>query len=131
MIDDDGSDNRWHDPDWQPDTSLHYNGRPVDAGKVPYVVVPPAIINAVVPTVLGCQAQVTHKNVTVDAVVADIGPRMKIGEGSVELARRLGIPESPVSGGDETYDVLYKIFPGIPAVVDEVTYNLQPTHVLG
>ena len=53
MIDDDGSDNRWHDPDWQRDTSLHYPakpnplGRPIDAGTVPYVVVPPLIRDGV------------------------------------------------------------------------------------
>jgi hypothetical protein len=132
-IDDDGSDNRWQDPDWQRDTSLHYPakpnpaGKPIDAGSVPYVVVPTLIIDSVAGIVLGCRAVVTHKDKTVEAVVADVGPHKKLGEGSVELANRLGIPSSPVSGGDEKFDVHYKLFPGTPAVVDGVTYDLQPS----
>ncbi len=130
-IDDDGSDNRWHDPCWAADTSLHLpakpnpDGKPIDAAFVPYVVVPPAIIHGVGPIVLGCQARVTFRDTVVNAVVADIGPHKKLGEGSVELARRLGIKSSPISGGDEKHEIFFELWPGTPAIVDGKKYELQ------
>lgn len=125
-IDDDGSDNSANDPCWQPNTSLRFKGRSIDADRVPYVVVPPAIIRGVKGIVLGCKARVSYKGMIVDAVVADVGPSLKLGEISMECARRLGINPSPISGGVDAYLVHYTLWPGIPAVVDGVTYLLQP-----
>lgn len=127
-IDDDGSNNIWHDPDWNPDTSLHYLGRPVDAASIPYIVVPPLILLSVKEIVLGCQAFVTYAGETTSAVVADIGPHKKLGEISVECARRILIPESPTRGGVESHIVDYVIIPGQAAVVDGITYPLQSIH---
>jgi Fungal chitosanase of glycosyl hydrolase group 75 len=45
------------------------------------------------------------------AIYADVGPRAKIGEGSVGLAKSLGIPSSPRTGG-VGHGIVYIIFPG-------------------
>jgi hypothetical protein len=126
-VDNDGSDNRQGDPYWQRDTSLHHNGRPIDSEAVAGIVVPPLVINAVASVVLGCKASVKYLERVTDAVVFDIGPRKKIGEGSPELARRLGINPSAINGGIDAHVVEYTIWPGVPAVVDDVTYELQPS----
>lgn len=126
-IDNDGSDNRQHDSDWQRDTSLHLHGKPIDSESVPGIVVPPLVINSVPGIVLGCEAIVTYRNTSVMAVVFDIGPRKKIGEGSPELARRLGINPSATHGGIDDHVVLYRIFPGKSAVIDGIGYYLQPS----
>lgn len=126
-VDVDGSPNWRRDPDGQADTSLHYRGQPINADAVPYVVVPPAIRDAVPGIVLGCRALVSYNHgKPVEAVVADIGPRRKLGEGSSELARRLGINPSPTKGGVDEHVVEYQIWPGVPAEVDGITYDLQP-----
>jgi hypothetical protein len=97
----------------------------VDSETIPYVVVPPCIISGVKGVVKGCQAFATFKGKRVAAMVGDVGPRNKNGEISIELARRLGIPESPRSGGTDNPAILYEILPGIPAEVDGVTYPLM------
>lgn len=128
MIDSDGAPgNPGNDPYWQPDTTLHHNGNPINANSVPYVVVPPAIIQGVKGIVLGCQAEIYNKatgNKTA-AVVADVGPHKKIGEASMEAARRVGVNCSPTHGGTSEKLIEYTIYPGTPAVVDNVTYNLM------
>lgn len=128
-IDCDGSGgNPWHDPYFQPDTSAHDSeGRALNANEVPYIVVPPAIIKGVRGIVLGCQAYVKNLRTwaRVEAVVGDIGPRHKLGEISVECARRLGVPCSPNSGGDTAHDYAYEIIPGQAAIVDGIVYPLK------
>lgn len=127
-IDCDGSDNRHHDPCWQADTSLHHAGKPIDAESVPYIVVPPLIIQGVRGIVMGCAARVTNTitGQTTEAVVADIGPRRKLGELSCECARRLGLSGNPNNGGTEKKIIRYELWPDKPAIVDGVTYTLQP-----
>jgi hypothetical protein len=124
-IDADGSGPSLRDPDFQGDTSRHFEHRALDATKVPYVVVPPSIIDAVAPIVLGCQARVSIQGKTTEAVVGDIGPRHKLGELSVACAKALDIPDSPISGGVDE-GVHYEIIPGQPAVVNGLTYVLTP-----
>ncbi len=46
-IDGDGSGDSHGDPDWQNDTSLHWNGKALNSDIDRYIVVPPAIINGV------------------------------------------------------------------------------------
>lgn len=99
----------------------------VDSETVAYCVVPPAIIKGVRGIVLGCKARLNYSGKSVDAVVADVGPRTKIGELSIAAARALGIPSSPKSGGVDTASIHYEIFPGVPAVVNGVTYELLPS----
>jgi hypothetical protein len=126
-IDNDGSDNRQHDPYWQADTSLHFAGKAIDSEKVPGIVVPPAVIRGVKGVVLGCSARVSYRGITQDAVVFDVGPRAKIGEITPELARRLGINPSALHGGVDAHVVDYALWPGHPAIVDDVHYTLKPS----
>lgn len=100
----------------------------VDAETVPYVVISPLIRQRSRGIVLGCRALVTYDGLQVDAVVADIGPRFKIGEMSIACARALRIPSSPRTGGLETNDVKYELFPNEPAVVNGITYELKRLH---
>jgi hypothetical protein len=128
-IDADGIGPSHGDPDKQDDTSLHHNGQALNADVDQYIVVPPAIIAGVAPIVLGSQACVTNalNGNTCKAVVGDIGPHRKLGEISVACAKALGIPSSPVSGGVDEHVVEYVIEPGVAAVVNGVTYQLQPS----
>jgi hypothetical protein len=45
------------------------------------------------------------------AIFADIGPKGRIGEGSIALADNLGIPSSPRHGGISS-GAIYVVFPG-------------------
>ena len=100
----------------------------VDAATVPYIVVPPAIRNGVKGVVMGCLAHVTNtlNGKHIAAVVGDIGPRKKIGEISCACASAIGLNPSPISGGVDEHVIEYVIFPGVPAIVNGETYNLQP-----
>lgn len=128
MIDSDGAPNNPHkDKHWQAETSLTYQGQPINALTVPYIVVPPAIIHAVPGVVLGCEATVSYKGKSIAAVVADVGPRDKLGELSVRAAELLGIPSNANTGGISTPSVSYTLTPGRAAVVDGVRYTLKPS----
>ena len=87
----------------------------VDSETVPYIVVPPLIINKTAGVVRGSKARVTLNGVSVDCAVADRGPSNKIGELSIAAARAIGLPESPRHGGTETPNVFYELWPGIAA----------------
>src|SRR6185312_13139905 len=121
--------NVYGDPYYQPATSLkHSDGTYLNALTESYIVVPPAVINGVGPIVLGCQARVHYRNTSelTYAVVGDVGPHQKLGELSIRCAQRLKIPFDPNNGGEDNPDmVLFEIWPGKPAVVDNVTYPLQ------
>ncbi len=124
-------------------TSLHLlddSGQPlprsspfkyVDSATVPFIVVPPMILNGVAPILLGCRAVVTNSRngKSTEAVVADTGPRNHLGEISVACAKAIGIPTGtthPANGGGASSPTIeYRLFPGIPAVVNGVTYPLQ------
>lgn len=94
----------------------------VDAETIPYIVVPPLIIQETTGVVRGCKARVTYKGESVDCVVADRGPTGKIGELSIAAARALGINPSPRNGGTERPELFYELWPGIPAL----GFQLQP-----
>jgi hypothetical protein len=128
QIDSDGAPgNPGNDPYWQPDTTLHQDGKPINSNTVPFIVVPPAIIQGVKGIVLGCQADAHHIETGkgTSAVVADVGPHKKIGEASMECARRCGVNASPTHGGIDERLITYTIWPGQPAQVDGITYNLK------
>lgn len=85
-------------------TSLIDRSRPrrdprryVDSTRVPYLAIPPEILRLGVK--LGDVAHVAYKDRSSPAVVADVGPRGKIGEGSIALAVALGLDGSPRRGG--------------------------------
>lgn len=128
-VDTDGSGPLHGDPCAQKDTSLHLNGKPLNADIDKYIVVPPAIIHGVKGIVLGCQVHALNlKNgMQTDAVVGDIGPHKKLGEGSVAFAKALGVDPSPTSGGTEEHIIHYVLEPGRAATVDGKQYVLQPS----
>jgi hypothetical protein len=115
MIDGDGSGgNAYNDPDFQADTTYQ---PALNAELDHYIVLPPQVIRDVPGIVLGCRAVVRNRktNVTAEAVVGDIGPRSKIGEISVALAQRIGVPSSPTRGGESDHVIDYWIYPGVAA----------------
>jgi hypothetical protein len=87
----------------------------VDAETVPYIVVPAMVIQRTAGVVRGCKARVTRGERAVDCVVADKGPRNKIGELSIAAARALGLRSSPRDGGTERPELLYELWPGVAA----------------
>jgi hypothetical protein len=113
-------------------TAYHIRGeqdntpkRYVDSETVPYVVVPPVIIQKTKGVVRGCFARVTYKDKSVDCMVGDVGPRKKIGELSIAAARSVGMRASPRSGGEDKKIVKYEIFPGRKATINGVAYPLM------
>lgn len=131
-VDCDGSGgNELDDPFFQADTTLHHDGKALNAELVPFIVVPKMVIVGVKGVVMGAQARVTntHNNRSCLAVVGDLGPSRKIGEVSCQCARLLGLSGNPNIGGTDEHIILYEIWPGTPAVVDGVTYELQPHRV--
>lgn len=101
--------------------------RYLNAETVPFIVVSPLIRQRAKGIVLGCRARARMKGGEwQEAMVGDIGPRFKVGEVSIALARLLGIPSSPRTGGEDSPIVEYELYPGTPAVLDGVTYELQP-----
>jgi hypothetical protein len=124
-------------------TSLHLNDengdrlpnsspfKYVDSATVPFIVTPPLIIHGVAGIVLGCRCVVTNtaNGQSVEAVVADIGPRTHLGEISLACAKAIGIPcggtHPANSGGVDSATIKYCLYPGVPASVDGVTYPLQ------
>ena len=140
-IDCDGGSNPHHDPCWQRDTSLHFprrgqpGSKPIDSERVPGIVVPPIIVTAVAGIVLGCRGRATKMRkrnglwqdiASADAVVFDTGPTRKDGELTPALAKLLGIDPNPNTGGEDAAIIRYELWPGVPAVVDGLTYDLQP-----
>lgn len=85
----------------------------VDSETVPYVCVPPQIRELAKGYVLGCLAKVRHTLTGKIGwgMVADIGPRSKIGEISIAMARLVGVNPSPRVGGEEKPLIEYTIYP--------------------
>jgi hypothetical protein len=106
------------DPSWQRNTSLRYaDNSPIDSNRVPYYVLPqpkPWYANRGVS--LGDYAAVIFKDKLAFAVFADLGPTKKLGEGSIELMRRLGEermkPNGTVRNVGMGPRVLTIVFPG-------------------
>lgn len=123
-VDVDGSPNYKRDPYGQADTSLHYNGSPINSDEVPGIVLPPELIKLTPDIVLGCFASVEYNGKHEPAVVFDVGPHNKLGELSACLAQRLGINPDPNTGGIDNQAVHYRFWPGIAADIDGKTYTL-------
>lgn len=123
-VDTDGVGPLHGDPCAQKETSLKPN---LNADLDRYIVVPPAIIHGVKGVVLGCRAHVlnTVNGKETEAVVGDIGPRKKLGEVSVATAEALGLDPSPNHGGTDDHIIQYRIYPGVPAIVEGKIYDLQ------
>jgi hypothetical protein len=84
----------------------------LDATRIPYIVLPPDFATAYGIS-LGDLAVVTNtaNGRSAYAIYGDVGPRGKIGEGSIALAKELGIPSNPRHDSAPN-GVTYLIFPG-------------------
>jgi hypothetical protein len=83
--------------------------RYVDSETIPFIVLPGHCPHA---PCLGAKALVVNlrNGKHAEAIYADIGPRNSIGEGSIALARLLGINDDARTGGQSS-DVLYIVYP--------------------
>jgi hypothetical protein len=102
--------------------------RYVDAAAIPYVVLHPAALNY---ARLGDFATVVNfQNGKISgAIVADVSAsNLPVGEGSIALARELGIEASPRTGGKDG-DVVYLIYAysgnGRPRTLEEIETNTK------
>ena len=97
----------------------------VDSASVIYIVLPSHWRKEAEGIVLGCKATVldTKTGKETDAVVADFGPRAKLGEASIACANFFGVPSSPKNGGTDSKRFIYTFFPGVAAE----GFELQPT----
>lgn len=109
----------------QPETSLRYPfpGKPsINADRVPFIVIPLGGFDTELGIAIGDIAAVVYKQKKVYAVVADKGPKCKLGEGSIQLHELLGhtVCKARNPHGDCTKlrdvgidkNVQYFIFPG-------------------
>lgn len=84
--------------------------RYVDAATVPYIAIPRDLLaHGARPGDLGV-ALVLASSALSACIVADVGPRGRIGEGSIALAEALGLPSDPRAGGVES-GVACVVFP--------------------
>lgn len=118
-----------NDPCFQAELAYYNGGKFLNPYEVPYIVVPPLIRFGVDPVVMGCQGVIINlKNgLSTPAIVGDQGPDDKIGEASVEAAKRVGLSGDPNSGGTDEHCIVYMIWPGRGTIVDATTYQLQPS----
>jgi Fungal chitosanase of glycosyl hydrolase group 75 len=87
--------------------------RYVDAEKIPYIVLPETLM-IVSDIKIGDMAYAYNPKTGKGAyaVLADVGPEGLLGEGSIRLAKDLGIPNiSPRDGGLEGAAIQYVVFP--------------------
>ena len=119
--------NIYGDPCYQRGTAYYNGGKYLNADKVPYVVIPPFIRSAIETKVMGSECEVVNleNHMVSDAICGEIGPKDKLGEGSCELARRVGLNPNPNHGGTSKKIIKYVIFVGEAAVVDGIKYKLQ------
>ena len=129
-IDSDGGPNVDDDPCWQAQTSYRYLGRSLNAQIIPYVVIPIGILDLVAPVGLGCAVTCTHTltGKCGHGILGDLGPSTKDGEISAAMARLLGVNPNSRTGGESRRVIRYEVFIGKPAVLNGITYPLQPLH---
>ena len=87
--------------------------RYVDSNRVIYIVLPSHWRALAKGVVLGCKAKVTDikTNKSTLAVVADFGPKAKLGEASIACAKFFGVPSSPKNGGTDEKRFVYQFWP--------------------
>lgn len=96
------------DPRYPRNSPLHY----VDSTQVSYIALPSGILKYKHAS-LGDFAVVwnSRHDRLCPAIVADAGPRSRIGEGSIALAQRLALNSNPRNGGTE-HGICYVVFAG-------------------
>lgn len=84
----------------------------LDATRIPYIALPPDFTREFGISLGDLAVVVNVENGrTAYAIFADVGPRGKIGEGSIALANKLGIPSNP-RHDSVLNGVTYLVFPG-------------------
>jgi hypothetical protein len=123
----DGSGPDYDDPHHQSQTAYYNGGEFLNADEDRYIVVPPQVRALVPPVVMGCQGRLTNLETGQwwAAVTGEIGPDYTTGEAAYCLAK-LANPSISHNSGDKSRIYLYEVFPGVPAVVDGKTYELEP-----
>ncbi len=114
--DKDGSPDWVHDPTGAADTSLHYNGKPLNGNIIPFIVIPPDVAKLLPDKFLGCIGTMEWRKAITSVVVGDGGPLSKIGEASSAALAAVGAPTTKNgNGGIDVQEVLFRIWPGVPA----------------
>ncbi|MBL4844376.1 MAG: peptidoglycan-binding protein [Planctomycetes bacterium] len=111
-IDADGDGDAWKSDPWgQAETSLQWGGgRSLNPTKTPFFVLPIGFDKAYPGVKLGDLGAVIYRGKIAFAIFGDRGPGTKIGEGSIALAKELGINADPRTGG-ASEGVLWIVFP--------------------
>lgn len=102
----------------------------IDSEKTSFAVIPGPLIDLVKPVFMGCEVEMFNldNGAMSIGVCADSGPAGHLGEGSSKAAKDLKLRKTdPKNGGTDKPIILYRIRPGVPAVVDGETFILQPT----
>jgi hypothetical protein len=90
-------------------------------------VIPPQVREMLSPAlVMGCLGRLTNLKTGVwsAGVIGEIGPDDKTGEAAYCLAKIIN-PAIAHNSGDESRIYLYELWPGIAAVVDGKSYELE------
>lgn len=103
--------------------------RYLDSGATPFIVIPAPLISTISPIFMGCECEAINmeNGLMSVAVCGDAGPKNHLGEGSMALARNLGLRHDPKRGGTSRLIIQYTLYPGTPAVVNGEAFPLQPT----
>jgi hypothetical protein len=106
--------NKRADPTYQGSTAgVDSSGKPLDAARIPYVVVPGVSARWSYRSAgieMGSVALVIYDGKIEYGVVGDVGPASILGEASYAMAKSLGIDPDPARGGAAS-GVTYVIFP--------------------
>lgn len=106
--------NKNTDPSFLPGTALEPGGKPLNAERTRYMVIPQGTIAFNYGThniKLGAVVAIIYKGKLTYAVFGDTGPENIIGEASYATAKALGIDPDPATGGAES-SVTYIVFKG-------------------
>ena len=101
--------------------------RYVNSEEIPYIVLPSVLIGNGKAKLGDFAVVINKKNGKSSfAIFADIGPKKKLGEGSIALAAALDVKKNPKTGGPVA-DLVYVVFPGSgngkPRSLEEINTN--------
>lgn len=85
--------------------------RYVDAADVPYIVLPPKALHFAQLSDFATVVNLQNGKISAAIVADESTPHLPVGEGSIALAKALGIDSDPRTGGKDR-DVAYIIYPG-------------------
>ena len=111
-VDTDGGTSREARSDryYQSQTSMKFAGnKSLNSDNIPYVVLPPSLAKAT-GAKLGDLVEVKKNGKSMYAIYGDVGPSMKLGEGSLALAKAFDRRAGPNNGIDS--GVTYTVLPG-------------------